>query len=109
MPTNLDYLQGFFDDLGEDDQGRNKRSQWIWQRYASPVWDDIRQTKVLPFKDGREVDDQRHICPLQLDVIERCMQLWSSEGDTFLTPFMHATKSSVECTVQRHTCFYQTK
>jgi DNA modification methylase len=69
-------------------QGKNRRSQWIWQKYASPVWDDIRQTKVLNFRAARDSDDEKHICPLQLDVIERCVQLWSKESDTVLTPFM---------------------
>lgn len=70
------------------DQSRNKRSHWIWQRYASPVWMDIRQTKVLSFKEGKDKDDQRHICPLQGDVIVRCLELWSNPGDIVLTPFM---------------------
>jgi len=61
----------------------------VWQRYASPVWFDIRQGNVLKsYKDGRENDDQKHITPLQLDVISRCLQLWSNPGDTVLTPFM---------------------
>lgn len=71
-----------------EDQRKNKRSHLIWQRLASPVWDDIRQTRVLPFREGRDKDDVRHICPLQLDVIERCVQLWSAPGDVVLTPFM---------------------
>lgn len=70
------------------DQRKNKRSHWIWQQYASPVWFDIRQTKVLPFRQARDGDDVKHICPLQLDVIERCIALWSAKGDTVLTPFM---------------------
>lgn len=60
----------------------------IWQNYASPVWDDIRQTNTLQFQEGRDNDDERHICPLQLDVIERAMQLWSAPGDVVLTPFL---------------------
>jgi len=60
----------------------------IWQNYASPVWDDIRQTNTLQFQEGRDSDDERHICPLQLDVIERAMQLWSMPGDVVLTPFL---------------------
>lgn len=70
------------------DPKTNKRSHWIWQQYASPVWFDIRQTRVLPYKKGRDNDDARHICPLQLDVIERCLVLWSNKGDIVLTPFM---------------------
>jgi DNA modification methylase len=60
----------------------------VWQQYASPIWDDINQTNTLQFQNARESDDERHICPLQLDVIERCMQLWSKPGDVVLTPFM---------------------
>lgn len=71
-----------------EDNSKNKRSQWIWQRFASPVWMDIRQTRVLPFRQAKESDDTKHVCPLQLDVIERCVALWSARGDTFLTPFM---------------------
>lgn len=71
-----------------DDMATNKRSHWIWQQYASPVWFDIRQTCVLPFRDARDGDDRKHICPLQLDTIERCMVLWSTKGDVVLSPFM---------------------
>jgi DNA modification methylase len=60
----------------------------VWQKYASPVWDDINETDTLNFREGRESDDERHICPLQLDVIERCLQLWSLEGDVVWTPFL---------------------
>ena len=67
---------------------KNKRSHWIWQKYASPVWDDIRQMKVLRFREARGKDDEKHVCPLQLDVIERCVELWSTRSDVVLTPFM---------------------
>ena len=60
----------------------------VWQNYASPVWDDINQTNTLNFREGRNSDDERHICPLQLDVIERALQLWSMPGDTVYTPFL---------------------
>lgn len=58
-----------------------------WQRYASPVWMDINPTRTLQFKTARESDDERHICPLQLDVIERAMELWSNPGDLVFSPF----------------------
>jgi DNA modification methylase len=83
VPAALDKYIGF-----TGNQGVNKRSHWIWQQYASPVWFDVRQTYVLPYRDGREDADEKHVCPLQLDVIERCVALWSAEGDTVLTPFM---------------------
>ena len=61
----------------------------IWQRYASPVWMDIRQGRTLNnYREGKDDGDVRHLCPLQLDVIERCLQLWSAEGDVVLSPFM---------------------
>lgn len=59
-----------------------------WQRYASPVWDDINQTRTLQYQNARASDDERHICPLQLDVIERSMQLWSNPDDVVFSPFM---------------------
>lgn len=59
----------------------------IWQRYASPVWMDINQTNTLNARMGRDNNDERHVCPLQLDVIERCLQLWSNPGDVVLSPF----------------------
>ncbi len=69
-------------------QTENKYSQWIWRQYASCFWDDVRLNRVLPFRDCKEPDDEKHVHPLQLDVIERCIQLWSNPGDTVLTPFM---------------------
>lgn len=60
----------------------------IWQRYASPVWMDIDQGDTLNFREGRDSDDERHICPLQLGVIERCLQLWSLPGEVVWSPFM---------------------
>ena len=59
----------------------------IWQRYASPVWMDIDQGDTLQYRSAKENDDERHICPLQLDVIRRGMQLWSNPGDVVLSPF----------------------
>ena len=60
----------------------------IWQRYASPVWFDIRQSNTLNLKGTKDEKDEKHICPLQLDVIDRCLQLWSLPGETVFTPFM---------------------
>lgn len=67
--------------------GKDKRSHWIWQQIASPVWFDIRQSKTLQYKRARESDDERHICPLQIDVVERCLELWSMRGDIVFSPF----------------------
>jgi len=59
-----------------------------WQRYASPVWMDVDRTRVLNVELAREGKDERHICPLQLDVIERCLDLWTNPGDVVLDPFI---------------------
>lgn len=63
-------------------------SHIIWQRYASSVWDDIRIDEVLPFRDAREDDDEKHVHPLQLDVIDRLVELYSNPGEVVCTPFM---------------------
>lgn len=68
--------------------GRNWFSIEVWQRYASPVWMDINQTRTLQYRAARDEKDEVHISPLQLDVIERCIDLWSNPGDTVLTPFL---------------------
>lgn len=70
-----------------------------WQRYASPVWTDIRQTRTLQYRSARDEKDEQHISPLQLDVIERCVQLWSNPGETVLTPFM-GIGSEVYCALE---------
>lgn len=58
-----------------------------WQRYASPVWMDVNPTRTLQYRNARDTDDERHIAPLQLDVIERAMELWSNPGDLVFSPF----------------------
>jgi DNA modification methylase len=58
-----------------------------WQRYASPVWMDIDPSDTLQYRSAREHDDERHICPLQLEVIRRAMRLWTNQGDRVLSPF----------------------
>lgn len=73
---------------GWKDPKSNKLSHYIWQRYASSVWDDIRIDEVLKFKESKDEDDEKHVHPLQLDVIDRCVELWSNPGETILTPFM---------------------
>lgn len=70
------------------DAKENKLSHITWQRYASSVWDDIRIDNVLPFKDSKEDDDEKHVHPLQLDVIDRIVELYSNKGEVVLTPFM---------------------
>jgi len=69
-------------------QTENRFSHWIWRRYASSIWDDINMGRVLPFRDGKDPDDEKHVHPLQLDVIDRAICLRSNPGETVLTPFM---------------------
>ena len=69
-------------------QIENRYSHWIWRQYASAFWDDIRIDRVLPYIDARDHKDEKHVHPLQLDVIDRALVLWSNPGDTVLTPFM---------------------
>lgn len=69
-------------------QLENRYSQWVWRQYASAFWDDVRLDRVLPFKSARDEDDERHVHPLQLDVIDRAIVMWSNPGETVLTPFM---------------------
>ncbi len=73
---------------GDNPPATGNLSHERWRRYASPVWMDIRQTYTLQASPARESEDERHICPLQLDVIERALMLWSNERDVVLSPFM---------------------
>lgn len=73
--------------INEDDK-ITKLNHYIWQRYASSVWDDIRIDNVLPFRDSKEDDDEKHVHPLQLDVIDRIVELYSNPGEIVFTPFM---------------------
>jgi DNA modification methylase len=72
----------------QGDQKGNKYSQFIWRSYASSVWMDIRIDRVLPHREAKEGEDEKHVHPLQLDVIERCVMMWSNPGETVLTPFL---------------------
>lgn len=83
MPAELLRYRGW-----EGPQIENRYSHWIWRQYASAFWDDVRLDRVLPFKDAGEPDDEKHVHPLQLDVIERIVELRSNPGETVFTPFM---------------------
>lgn len=85
MPADVRKLRGM-----EGDQKTNRFSHWIWRRYASSIWDDIRMGRVLPFIDSNDGSDQeeKHVHPLQLDVIDRVIQMRSNVGENVLTPFM---------------------
>lgn len=69
-------------------QTENRWSHWIWRQYASAFWDDVRMDRVLPFREARDEEDERHVHPLQLDVIERALVLWSNPGEVVFSPFM---------------------
>ena len=109
--ANPEPISGAFDQwIGEGDgpdpvkfttamDARNWYSIEVWQRYASPVWSDINQTRTLQYRAGRDNRDEQHISPLQLDVIERCIELWSNPGDTVFTPFL-GIGSEVWCAVR---------
>jgi len=93
MLPEMEEQYGKYEDLekkyaGWDDPKTNKLAHVHWQRYASSVWDDIRIDNVLQFKDSREDDDEKHVHPLQLDVIDRLVDLYSNPGEVVLTPFM---------------------
>lgn len=72
----------------EGKQIHNKYSQWVWRQYADCMWDDIHSGRVLPFKPARDPEDERHVHPLQLDVIGRSVTLFTNVGETVFTPFM---------------------
>lgn len=72
----------------QGNQVKNAYSQWVWRQYASAFWDDIRIDRVLPHREAKEEHDEKHVHPLQLDVIERSLQLWTNPGEVVLTPFM---------------------
>lgn len=80
------YFAGDVDEFNKRENPGNLSID-IWQRYASPVWMDIKQSNTLNSRMGRDNNDERHVCPLQLDVIERCLQLWSNPDDVVLSPF----------------------
>jgi len=83
MPRDILHYKGM-----EGDQKQNRFSHWIWRRYASCIWDDIRIGRVLPYKESKDPEDEKHVHPLQLDVIERGIILRTNPGDTVLTPFL---------------------
>lgn len=83
MPHELQKYKGW-----TGNQIENRYSHWIWRQYASAFWDDIRIGNVLPYKESKDEEDEKHIHPLQLDVIERCIALWSNPKEIVLTPFM---------------------
>jgi len=83
MPDDIKHLRGMV-----GDQKTNSYSQWIWRQYASSVWMDIRIDRVLNIEESRDLEDEKHVHPLQLDVIERAVEMWSNPNEIVLTPFM---------------------
>jgi len=83
IPRDLLHYRGW-----TGNQIENRYSHWIWRQYASAFWDDVRIDRVLPHRGAKDEGDERHIHPLQLDVIDRALVLWSNPGDVVLTPFM---------------------
>jgi DNA modification methylase len=83
MPSETRAMRGF-----SGDQKQNIFSHWIWRRYSSSIWDDIRLERVLPYEEAKDSDDEKHVHPLQLDVIDRVVQMRSNPGETVFTPFM---------------------
>ena len=94
IPSELLRFRGWI-----GDQKLNRYSHWIWRRYASSVWDDIRIDRVLPFRDAKDDDDEKHVHPLQLDVIDRYLDLRTTPGERIFTPFM-GVGSEVYCAVR---------
>lgn len=83
IPDELQKYRGW-----TGNQIENRFSHWIWRQYASAFWDDVRVNRVLPYREARDSEDERHVHPLQLDVIDRVVQLWSNPGEKVFTPFM---------------------
>lgn len=83
IPHELKDFKNF-----QGNQRENRYSHWIWRQYASSFWDDIRINNILPYKEGREDDDEKHVHPLQLDVVQRAVHLYTNPGEVVLTPFM---------------------
>lgn len=106
-PTGMDYYAGESPMPADVLQYRgwtgsqleNRFSHWIWRQYASSVWDDIRMQRVLPYHDSRDPDDEKHVHPLQLDVIDRVVCLRSNPGEVVFTPFMGVGSEVVSAVV----------
>ena len=101
-PVPVQHPQGMLDYAGErvppsdvlpyrgwtGKQTENRFSHWIWRQYADCMWDDVRMQRVLPYREARDSEDEKHVHPLQLDVIDRCVELFSNKRETVFTPFM---------------------
>ena len=83
IPHDLWQYRGW-----EGDQKENRYSHWIWRQYADAWWTDVRVDNVLPFREAKDEDDERHVHPLQLDVIERAVTLYTNPTEIVFSPFM---------------------
>lgn len=83
MPSDILRYRGW-----TGNQIENRYSHWIWRQYASAFWDDVRLDHVLPHREAQDEGEERHVHPLQLDVVDRALVLWTNPGETVLTPFM---------------------
>jgi DNA modification methylase len=92
-PTEEELQAALFN---HESKVKSSNSVNIWQRYASPVWMDINPSNTLQYQNARDNDDERHICPLQLDVIHRALQLWTNPNDLVLDPFNGIGSSGYE-------------
>lgn len=95
MPNDIRRLRGF-----DGDQKANRFSHWIWRRYASSIWDDVRMGRILPFVESKDEEDEKHVHPLQLDVIDRIIQMRSNPNEIVFTPFM-GVGSETYCAVAK--------
>lgn len=88
-PERIEHKEGFTSFIGENEPEEKgvEYSHNVWRRYANPVWCDINQSDTLNVKMARDKRDERHICPLQLGTIQRCLELWSNKGDIVLSPY----------------------
>lgn len=98
IPSDLLRFRGW-----KGNQIENRYSHWIWRQYASAFWDDVRIGRVLPFREARDEEDEKHVHPLQLDVIDRTLHLWSNPGEVVFTPFM-GVGSEVYSAVRQGRC-----
>lgn len=83
---SADEMWEYINSINEDEKV-TKLNHYIWQRYASSVWDDVREGNVLPFHDAKEDDDEKHVTPTQLDVIDRIVELYSNPNEVVFSPF----------------------
>lgn len=83
VPRELSRYRGW-----KGKQTENRFSHWIWRQYASSFWDDVRIDRVLPYREARDAEDEKHVHPLQLDVAERLVTLYSNPGEVVASPFM---------------------